>query len=527
MLHPETHARTSPDHPAVVMCDSGEVVSYAQLDKRSRRFAALLHAEGLRPGDGVALFLENHPRYFEVCWGALRSGLYLTTVNRYLAADEAGYIVNDCGAKVLVTSASLAEVAGEVANQAPGCTRRLMIGGTIDGFESYESAIEGHEAAPFPAGPFGETMLYSSGTTGHPKGIRRPIADQPSSDGYALGGAIGKLFNVDEGSVYLSPAPLYHSAPLAFTLGVQALGGTVAVMERFDARAALRAIEEHGVTHSQWVPTMFSRMLKLPAEDRTGFDLSSHKVAVHAAAPCPKAVKHEMIDWWGPIIHEYWGGTETGIATYIGSEDWLARPGSVGRALANPLHVCDEDGRELGPNEAGLIYVELTNTSFEYHNAPEKTKNTRHPEHPSWVEIGDVGYLDEEGFLFLTDRATFMIISGGVNIYPQEIENELIVHPKVADVAVIGVPNEDFGEEVKAIVQPAEGVAPDDALTTELLAYAGERLAKYKCPRSINYEAELPRLPTGKLYKRLLKDRYWGDSGSSLVADGPTRSGDE
>ena len=501
------------------MTGSEEIVTYAELDERSRRFAALLRAQGLKPRDGVALFMDNHPRYFEICWAVLRSGLYLTTVNRYLSADEAGYIVDDCGAKVLVTSSALSDAAAGIVGRAPRLSRTLMVDAAESGFESYEAALESHEATPFPDGPFGEMMLYSSGTTGQPKGIKRPLSGQPSEAGLALAKPTGRLFGVDERSVYLSTAPLYHSAPLAFALCNQALGGTVVVMETFDAASALRAIERHAITISQWVPTMFTRMLKLPRDEREGFDLSSHRSALHSAAPCPRSVKQKMIAWWGPILHEFWGGTETGIATYLDSKDWLAYPGSVGRAIGNPIHVCDDEGHELGPNEEGLIYVELADARFEYHNAPEKTKSTRHPDHPSWVEIGDVGYVNEDGYLFLTDRATFMIISGGVNIYPQEIENELIAHPKVLDVAVVGVPNDDFGEEVKAIIQPAEGVAPDDALTAELLAYARERLAHYKCPRSIDYEQELPRLPTGKLYKRLLKDRYWGDAATRISAE--------
>lgn len=520
-MYPGHHAQTTPAKAALVSAASGEVVTYAELDARSNRLAQLLWAEGLRPGDHIAVLMENHPRYFDVAWAAFRSGLYLTTVNRYLTGPEASYIVDDCGARVLITSRKLEELASEIPPHASGCTRFLMVdGGPQDGsgpFESYEDATAEHPAEPLAEEPLGELMLYSSGTTGRPKGIMRPLPNRPVSKGLAMNAILKSLFRVDPDSVYLSPAPLYHSAPIGFCTAVQSLGGTVVMMERFDAIEALRALEKYEVTHSQWVPTMFTRMLKLPAEDRIHFDLSHHRVAVHAAAPCPRKVKEEMFEWWGPILHEYYGGTELNGLTYISPEDWLAHPGSVGRSVMGTLHICDEDGAELSPGETGIVYFEREKAVFEYHNDPEKTRSAQHPVHATWTALGDVGHLDEDGFLFLTDRASFMIISGGVNIYPQEIENELIVHPKVADVAVIGVPHPEFGEEVKAIVQPMPGVDADEALAEELMAYARERLAAFKCPRSIDFEAELPRLPTGKLYKRLLKDRYWGDRKSRII----------
>jgi long-chain acyl-CoA synthetase len=289
------------------------------------------------------------------------------------------------------------------------------------------------------------------------------------------------------------------------------------LMDRFDAVEALQAMEKYAVTHSQWVPTMFTRMLKLPEEERAGFDLSAHRVAVHAAAPCPRKVKEQMFEWWGPILHEYYGGTELNGLTYVGPEDWLAHPGTVGCAVLGTIHICDDDGAELPAGEPGIVYFERDQQTFQYHKDPEKTRSAQHPKHPTWTALGDVGYVDDEGYLFLTDRASFMIISGGINVYPQEIENELIMHPKVEDVAVIGIPHPDFGEEVKAIVQPVAGVIGDAALAEELIDYARESLAAYKCPRSIDFDEELPRLPTGKLYKRLLKDRYWGNKDSRIV----------
>jgi fatty-acyl-CoA synthase len=522
-MYPGHHARTSPDKAAAIDAGSGEVLSYAELDARSNRLAQLLWAEGLRRGDHLAVFLENHLRYFEVAWAALRSGLYLTTVNRYLTAPEAGYIVDDCGARVLVSSRAVHETASGIPARAPGCRRFLVVGGPPEGaadcFESYEAALAEHPPEPLAEEPLGEFMLYSSGTTGRPKGISRPLPNRPVSGGLAMNAVLKGLFRVDPDSVYLSPAPMYHSAPIGFCTSMQSLGGTVVMLERFDAREALQALEKHAVTHSQWVPTMFSRMLKLPAEERARFDLSAHRVAIHAAAPCPRKVKEEMFAWWGPILHEYYGGTELNGLTYVGPHDWLARPGTVGRAVMGTIHICDEVGEDLPAGEAGLVYFERDKAPFAYHKDAEKTRSAQHPKHPAWTALGDVGYVDEEGFLYLTDRASFMIISGGVNIYPQEIENELITHPKVEDVAVIGVPHPEFGEEVKAIVQPVAGVAVDEALAAELMVWARQHLAAYKCPRSIDFERELPRVPTGKLYKRLLKDRYWGRGGSKIVQE--------
>ena len=520
-MYPGHHAKTQPEKPAAIHARSGEVLTYAELDARSNQLAQLFWAQGLRRGDHVAVFLENHLCYFEVFWATFRSGLYLTTVNRYLTAPEAAYIVDDCGAKVLVSSRALHGVAVEIPRHASACQRFLVVDGLHEGasdrFEAYEAAIGEFPAEPLQEEPLGEFMLYSSGTTGRPKGITRPLPNRPVSRGLAMNPVLKTLFHVDQESVYLSPAPMYHSAPIGFCSSMQSIGGTVVMMDSFDPIEALRAMEKHAVTHTQWVPTMFTRMLKLPEEERAGFDLSAHRVAVHAAAPCPRKVKEEMFAWWGPILHEYYGGTELNGLTYVGPEDWLAHPGTVGRAVMGTLRICDDSGDELPAGDPGIVYFERDKAPFEYHNDAEKTLSAQHPKHPGWTALGDVGYVDEEGFLFLTDRASFMIISGGVNIYPQEIENELIMHPKVEDVAVVGVPHSEFGEEVKAVVQLVAGVAADEALVEELMSFARERLAAYKCPRSIDFEAELPRLETGKLYKRLLKDRYWGNKDSRIV----------
>jgi long-chain acyl-CoA synthetase len=520
-MYPGLHAQNTPDKAAAIHARTGEVLTYAELDARSNRLAQLLWPEGLRPSDHIAVILEKHLRYFEVAWAAFRSGLYFTTVNRYLTGPEAGYIVDDCGAQVLVSSRTVHAVASEIPEHATGCRRFLVVDGppeaASDVFESYEQALDAFPATPLEEEPLGEFMLYSSGTTGRPKGIARPLSGRSVSRGLAMGVTLKGLFRANADSVYLSPAPLYHSAPIGFGTAIQSLGGTVVMMDRFDPVDALQALEKHAVTHSQWVPTMFSRMLKLPEEDRTRFDLSTHQLAIHAAAPCPRKVKEEMFGWWGPILHEYYAGTETNGLTYVGPEEWLAHPGTIGRAVMGKIRICSEDGTEVPNGEAGIVYFERDQVPFSYHKDPDKTRSAQHPAHPTWTALGDVGYVDDEGYLYLTDRASFMIISGGVNIYPQEIENELIMHSKVDDVAVVGVPHAEFGEEVKAVVQLVEGVAPDSALAEELIAFARERLAPYKCPRSIDFEPELPRLPTGKLYKRLLKDRYWGEKNSRIV----------
>jgi long-chain acyl-CoA synthetase len=504
------YAAETPDKPAMISADTGEVLTFGELNEASNRMAQLLHARGLRRGDHLAILMENNLRFMEPVWAGFRSGLYVTTVNRYLPPDEAAYIVNDCGAKVIVTSYEKRETAAGLLDLIPNCPIRLMVGGTIPGWESYEEALAASSPDPLAEEWIGDSMLYSSGTTGRPKGILRPLPQLSAAEAFQMRQQ-GNQYGYSQDTVYLSPAPLYHAAPLAFVLGVLSFGGTVVMMERFDAEQALKMIEKYHVTHSQWVPTMFVRMLKLPEETRRAYDLSSLKIAVHAAAPCPVEVKRQMIEWWGPILFEYYAGTEGSGATYITSEDWLKHPGSVGKAGVGILHVCDEDGNDLPPGEAGLIYFERETATFEYHNDPAKTRAARHPQHDNWNALGDVGYLDEEGYLYLTDRQAFMIISGGVNIYPQAIEDALITHPKVGDVAVFGVPDAEMGEAVKAVIEPAPGQEPTDELAAELLDYARSKLAHYMAPRSLDFIVEMPRLPTGKLYKRLLRDTYWQD----------------
>lgn len=515
-MYPGHWAKLVPEKVAVTISGTGEHLTYKMLDDRSNQLAQYWWEHGLRTGDHVAVLLENHLSFMEVVWAALRSGLYLTPINCHLTTEEAGYILNDCEAKSIVTSARMTQAEGLQAC-APRCETWLSIDNGLEGYGDYESAIAAFPARPLPEEPAGAFMLYSSGTTGRPKGIKRPLPGTTIAQHAAVLATMCKgLWGFNESTIYLSLAPLYHSAPIASCAAALTLGGSVVVMPKFDALQALAAIDKFQVTHSQWVPTMFSRLLKLEI-DRSQFDLSSHKVAIHAAAPCPRHVKQQMLDWWGDIIFEYYAGSEGNGLTHVTAGEWRLKPGTVGKAIMGVIHICDESGNELPPGEAGLVYFEMPKLPFEYHNDPGKTKKSQHPRHPNWSALGDVGYVDEDGYLFLTDRATFMIISGGVNIYPQEIEDALIMHPKVADVAVIGVPNEEMGEEVKAIVQLAEGVASSVAVEAELLEHARNHLAHYKCPKSMDFVDELPRLPTGKLYKRILKDQYWGNHSSRIV----------
>ncbi|HEX5365496.1 MAG TPA: AMP-binding protein [Acidimicrobiales bacterium] len=508
-MYPGAHAATRPTHPAVVMGETGQVITYAELDAEANRTSHVFRSLGLRPGDHVALCLENHPRYFALVWGAHYAGLYYTAMSSRLTTEEMAYIIEDCGARAFVTSAYKRDQAAELAGRLAGDVALYMLDGTVERYAAWEDALAAQPGVPLPEERVeGRDMLYSSGTTGRPKGVELPLPGAPLGTPDPMQTLVSALYGASADSIYLSPAPLYHAAPLRFCMAFHRLGATVVVMERFEAEAALALIERYRVTHSQWVPTMFIRMLKLPAEVRDRYDVSSLQVAIHAAAPCPVAVKEQMIDWWGPVLHEYYAGTEGNGFVCCDSQAWLAHRGTVGRPLLGEVHVVDDDGRELPPRQAGTVYFS-GGGDFAYHNDPEKTRSAHDPWGRGWTTLGDVGYVDEDGYLYLTDRKAYMIITGGVNVYPQEAENVLAMHPKVADVAVLGVPNEDFGEEVKAVVEP---VSMDDAgpeLERELIAYCREHLADVKCPRTVDFRPELPRHPTGKLYKRLLKDEYW------------------
>ncbi|QGG95341.1 AMP-binding protein [Actinomarinicola tropica] len=515
--YPGHFATTRPDHPAYVMASTDRAVTYKELDDRANQVSQLIRAAGVQEGEHVAFCLENHVDFYPIAWGCAYAGVYWTAMSSRLTHEEMEYILDDCGAKVFITSAYKEDAARTLLGRNPGITHRYILDMDLEGYERLEDAIAAQPAEPLPDPRCeGPDMLYSSGTTGRPKGVKIPLPGTELGTPTALAGVAQLLFGFDEDAVYLSPAPLYHAAPLRFSMGVHRVGGTVVVMDRFDPELALRNIERYRVTTSQWVPTMFVRMLKLPQEIRDRYDVSSLKVAIHAAAPCPVPVKEQMIEWWGPVLHEYYAGTEGNGFVYTNSEDWLAHRGSVGKALTGTIHILDENGDEVPVGSEGTVYFE-SEASFEYHNDPDKTRDSRDPKGRGWSTLGDIGKLDEDGFLYLTDRKAYMIITGGVNVYPQEAENVLTMHPAVLDVAVIGVPNEDFGEEVKAVVQPAEGHAGTPELASELIAYCREHLADVKCPRSVDFRDELPRHPTGKLYKRLLRDEYWAGHDSRLV----------
>ncbi|MGP4020312.1 acyl-CoA synthetase [Saccharopolyspora sp. 5N708] len=508
-MYPGSHAAAHPDRPALIMAGSGDRLTYRELDDRSLRLANLLRCAGLAKGDVVALLADNSMHAYEVYWAAVRSGLYVCAVNSHLQVDEVAYIVGDSGASALVVSAALGELAADVASRVPEVRVRLAYGGAVRGYDDYQAGLAAASAEVPEVQPRGADLLYSSGTTGRPKGIKPGLPDrQVHEPGDTLVEILRTAFGFGEDTVYLSPAPVYHAAPLRYCASVHALGGTVVMMEHFDAEAALRAIERYRITHSQWVPTMFIRMLKLDPAIRGRYDLSSHRVAVHAAAPCPVDVKRAMIQWWGPILLEYYAATEGVGMTMIDSARWLEKPGSVGRAVLGEPRICDDEGRVLPAGEVGTIYFAREELRFEYLGDPVKTRSVQHPEHANWATVGDLGYLDEDGFLFLTDRKAFMIISGGVNIYPQEVENVLALHPAILDVAVFGVPDDEMGEAVKAVVQPAPDAVPGPALEREILGYVRDRLAHYKAPRSVDFVDELPRTPTGKLVKGKLKARY-------------------
>ncbi len=518
--HPGTWAERTPDKPAVIMLNSGDgtttaQMSYAELEDAANRLSRLFSEAGLKPGDHIAFCMENRIEYLAILWGAHYAGLYYTAVSSRLTQEELGYIIQDSGSRAFLSSPYMAESVAGLGDILNGLEIKLSVGGDLPGFERYEEAIAKHSSEPLADRVEALPMLYSSGTTGRPKGVKPTLTGDPLGAGEGLTGLIRVLFGGTNESVYLSPAPLYHSAPLRYCTQFLRIGATVVVMDRFDPEAALAAIQRHRVTHSQWVPTMFLRMLKLDADSRARYDTSSLQLAVHAAAPCPVAIKEQMLDWWGPIIHEYYAGTEGNGFCYASPTDWLAHKGTVGKAVSGELHIVDDDGNELPAGSEGGVYFSNGLQEFEYHNDPEKTQAGRLAN--GWSTLGDIGRVDADGFLYLTDRKSNMIISGGVNIYPQEAENILTVHPKVQDVAVFGVPNTDFGEEVKAVVQPVDLQAAGDDLERELIAYCREHLADVKCPRSIDFRAELPRHPTGKLYKRLLKDEYWKGHDTRLL----------
>ncbi len=605
------HALANPEHIAHIMAGSGESVTYGELDRRSSCLAQVFRENGIESGHHIALFMENDIRYLEVCWAAMRSGLYLTPINSHLSATEVAYILDDCDAEGIVTTEMLVPIAfkalSQMANhnrvhikllasttsttQAKDTTSKAStstatgelapVGDTSNthentyGFRDYEEAVKNATRLKVDDERLGELMLYSSGVTGRPKGIVRPLRDAPATEGLALSTLMRAHYGMDTDTIYMSTAPLYHAAPLGFCLGVQTIGGTVVIMEHFEAEDSLKYIEQYEVTHSQWVPTMLVRLLRLPEAVKHAYRLETHKVSIHAAAPCPLEIKERMMDWWGPILYEYYGGSEFNGFTNIPPQEWLTHRGSVGRASVGEIHILDDNGNDLPSGEIGTVYF-AHGGSFEYNNDPIQTAGSRSPQ--GWTTIGDVGYLDDDGYLYLTDRKADMVISGGVNIYPKEAEDVLIMHPLVDDVAVIGIPDDDLGEVLKAVVTlrkdfvigettgknaagganvdidtsvgtpicprtvaPASSDNADDAgsagdtnhytaavadsptvtlpfadIEQELIDWCARHMARYKCPRSVDIVEELPRSSTGKLYKRLLRERYWAGRASKI-----------
>ena len=505
-MYPGQHP---PERVAYRIADSDEAVTYGELEAASNQAAQLYRARELNPGDGIAILLGNEPDYLKIVWGAQRSGIYFTPVSVLFSAAEIVYIVNNSDAKLLITRKAFADTLDLTTIEA----EVLLLDGD-DPTHNWFALMAAQPATPVADETEGAEMVYSSGTTGQPKGVRFPLSGAPL-------GTISKLFQtrirmhaMSEATRYLSTAPLYHSAPLRYNLLVTRLGGTSVIMRKFDAESALRLIDAHGITHSQWVPTMFVRMLRLPKATRQQYNLSSHQYAIHAAAPCPVTVKRAMLDWWGPIVYEYYSGTEANGSTAITPTEWEAHPGSVGRAVHGEIHILDDEGNELPTDEPGRVFF-ANGTDFHYYKDPEKTAAAKTEE--GWSTLGDIGLMDADGYLYLRDRASFMIISGGVNIYPQEIENVLISHTKVADVAVIGVPNEEFGEEVKAVIELVDHADASDALAGELIALCRKQISHVKCPRTIDFTSVLPRHPTGKLYKHKLREQYWEGHDSRII----------
>ena len=499
MAHPGVHAVSRADAPALIMAASGETTTWAELRRRSVAAANVLHDLGLRAGDPVAFCIENRPEFAVLLWACHDAGYRYTPISTRLTPDEVAYIVDDCGASVFLHSHHTAAASAAVA-ALDGVEHAIDIDdhGSLD---SDDGATPRYERAE------GIGMLYSSGTTGKPKGVWRAAPDEPVDELGPADRAAALAFGITPDSVYLSPAPLYHSAPITFLIQMGRIGAATVIMERFDPAESLATIERYGVTHSQWVPTMFVRLLRLSDEERARHDLSSHVFAIHGAGPCPIAVKEAMLDWWGPIIHEYYAGTEGAGMCRIGPDEWLAHKGSVGRSARGPVLIVDDEDNELPAGEVGQIWF-VNSSDFRYHGDEAKTAEARRG---AGGTFGDIGYLDDDGYLYLTDRKSFTINAGGINIYPQEIEDVLLAHPAVHDVAVFGLPNDEYGEEVKAVVEPDPAALADDALIAELLAHCRVHLAGFKIPRSIDFEPQLPREPTGKLRKHLIRERYLAD----------------
>jgi len=502
------HATTSPEKPAVIV-EGGQTLSFLQLEQQSAQLANLFTGIGLQRGDNIAILLKNRCEYFVIAWAAQRSGLYYTPVNWHLTTAEASYIVKDCGARILLADAELSDLACSVYQQISSLAAYYSVGGLIEGFMSITEAMSAYPATPRDHEPAGSMMLYSSGTTGLPKGIKRPLPEQDYSAPISIEPLMAEMWGFTTESSYLCPAPLYHSAPLSWSMGAHKFGCTVVLMQKFDPEAFLAQIERYRISHTQCVPTMFVRLLNLPDPVKTQYEISSLQAAIHAAAPCPVHIKEQMLDWWGPIIYEFYSGSEWFGTTAINTLEWLARKGSVGKSLQGNLHIISEDGVELPIGEIGLVYFENPQINFHYHNAPEKTQAAMLND--SWATYGDMGYLDSDAYLYLVDRRTDLIISGGVNIYPSEIENALLQHEAVLDAAVIGVAHSEWGEKVVAVVEQAPAYTGDNTLAETLKDFCHQHIAAFKCPRQIDF-AILPRTETGKLQRHKLKAQYAADT---------------
>ncbi len=506
-------ASKDPDRLALVDPE-GATYTYGELDARANRAANGLRALGLRRGDGVAIVLPNVVEFIELYLATMQTGLYLTCINFHLTGPEIAYIVNDSESKVLVISERFTPAALAAATEIDVTPERRFALGTIDGYRPYAELTDGQPTTPPPDRSPGTAMLYTSGTTGRPKGVRRTLPEGDPNDAAAMSSMLSMLFEITPGpGAHLVAGPLYHAAPIAFGTGALNLGQTMVLMDKWAPEDTLRLIEEWQVTTTHMVPTMFHRLLSLPDDVRARYDTSSLQSVIHAAAPCPVDVKRRMLEWWGPVIYEYYAATEGG-GTYVKPKDWLEHPGTVGQPFPGAaVKIYDDEGNELPPGEVGTVYMGTPLGSFEYYKDPEKTQSSRRN---GLFTVGDMGYLDPDGWLFLSDRKADMIISGGVNIYPAEIEAALLEHPAVADAAVFGIPDDEWGEQVKAVVQLKDPSAASDAMAQELSTFCRGRLAGYKCPRSIDFRDELPRYPTGKLYKRLLRDEYWKDRDKAI-----------
>jgi fatty-acyl-CoA synthase len=524
-FHPRRHAIERPDDMAFRISTGTDVVSFSQLEARANQAAHGFRSLGLKRGDHIVILMENRREFLEICFAADRTGLYYTTASTHLTNDEIHYIINDCHASLVLVSDTLIDRIRSFVGLLPGDRRVMAIGSGESALPSFSEMVAAAPVTPISDESQGLDMLYSSGTTGRPKGVKWALPDQPVGSPSMLIELLSGLFGYSAATRYLCPAPLYHAAPLRHTMVTIRTGGSAIIMPKFDAETSLALIEAERITHSQWVPTMFVRLLKLPVETRLRHSLASMRMAVHAAAPCPVDIKRRMIEWWGPIIHEYYAGTENNGFTALTTDEWLSHVGSVGRAKLGVIHICDEDGAELPTGAEGEVYFE-NGHQFEYHNDPAKTASSRNAR--GWTTLGDIGRLDEDGYLYLTDRKSFVIISGGVNIYPQEVENLLLQHEAVLDAAVIGIPNEDFGEEVKAVVQLVDGHEPTETLASELLAFCRMRLSAFKCPRTVDFRVEFPRSPTGKLLKRQIRDEYrFAAASASLPVPGQSSDGEQ